>query len=330
MLKNPALAALTRFAAQSPGLIPDQGRIGIAFSGGADSTALLWAARELWGAERICALHVNHRLQASADAFAHHCAQTCRDIGLAYAEAVLQVTVAPGASVEEVAREARYRALAELAQAHHCALVLLAQHGDDQVETVLLALLRGAGPRGLAGMPAKMERHGCTFARPLLECASAELRDWLRACDVGFLDDPMNANPAFRRSRIRHELVPVLARIEPAYRRTLSRSAALCAAADRQIQERASNHLRDCLWPEGLHLATLRALGEASAGEVLRLWLRHNGQRLDRARTDELVRQIMRTERGAHRLELRLPTCVLRRQGAFLRFERGDGGQPRA
>ncbi|WP_079416019.1 tRNA lysidine(34) synthetase TilS [Thiomonas intermedia] len=323
MLKNPALAALTRWAAQHPDLVP-AGRIGIAFSGGADSTALLWAARELWGQKRLCALHVNHQLQASAAAFAHHCAQACFDLGVPYAEAVLQVEVVPGASVEEAAREARYLALSELAQAQNCALVLLAQHGDDQAETVLLALLRGAGPRGLAAMPAQMQRHGCTFARPLLECGAAELRHWLKAHDVSFLNDPMNADPAFRRSRIRHELVPVLARLEPAYRQTLGRSAALCAAADRQIQERASQHLRDCLQPQGLHLATLRALGGASAGEVLRLWLRQNGQRLDRARTDELVRQILRTEQGAHRLELRLPACVLQRQGAFLLLSRGE------
>ena len=329
MLKNPALAALTRFAAQHPALVP-AGRIGIAFSGGADSTALLSAARELWGHERLCALHVNHQLQASAESFARHCALACSGLGVAYAESVLQVEVAPGASVEEAAREARYLALAELAKAQGCALVLLAQHGDDQVETVLLALLRGAGPRGLAAMPAQMQRHGCTFARPLLECGAAELRDWLKARDVHFLDDPMNADLAFRRSRIRHELVPVLARLEPAYRQTLGRSAALCAAADLQIQERAAQQLRDCLQPQGLHLATLRALGGASAGEVLRLWLRQNGQRLDRARTDELVRQILRTERGAHRLELRLTTCVVLRQGAFLLLRRGDAAQDRA
>ena len=329
MLKNPALAALSRFAAQHPTLFTAE-RIGIAFSGGADSTALLLAARELWGPERLTALHVNHGLQASAEVFARHCAQVCTNLGVAYAEAELQLEVEQGASVEEAAREARYLALAQLAHANPCAPVLLAQHGDDQVETVLLALLRGAGPRGLAAMPEQMQRHGCTFARPLLECGAEELRDWLKACEVSFLDDPMNADPSFRRSRIRHELVPVLARLEPAYRQTLGRSAALCAAADAHIQQRATQQLRDCLQDQGLHLTTLRALGATSVGEVLRLWLRQNGLRLDRARTDELVRQVSRTESGAHRLELRLPGAVIRRRGAFLQLERGDADEQEA
>lgn len=329
MLKNPALAALSRVTARHPTLFTAE-RIGIAFSGGADSTALLLAARELWGPERLTALHVNHGLQASAECFARHCAQVCTDLGVVYAEAELQLEVEQGASVEEAAREARYLALAQLAHANHCAPVLLAQHGDDQVETVLLALLRGAGPRGLAAMPEQMQRHGCTFARPLLECGAEELRDWLKAREVSFLDDPMNADPSFRRSRIRHELVPVVARLEPAYRQTLGRSAALCAAADAQIQQRATQQLRDCLQDQGLHLTTLRALGVTSAGEVLRLWLRQNGLRLDRARTDELVRQVSRTESGAHRLELRLPGAVIRRRGAFLRLEREDADEQEA
>jgi len=317
---NPALAALRRFAAQHPGFAQAE-RIGIAFSGGADSTALLLAARDFWGGERLCALHVNHGLQTAAGSFARHCAQVCDDFGVAYAQTTLQLEVAPGESVEEIAREARYRALAALAREQRCNVVLLAQHGDDQVETLLLALLRGAGPRGLAAMPAQMQRHGCHFVRPLLDCGAAELRDWLKAQGVSYLDDPMNADPAYRRSRIRHELVPAIARLEPGYRQTLGRSAALCAAADAQIQSTAAQHLRLCLQPQGLNLAALRALGAATASEVLRLWLRQNGQRLDRARTDELVRQILRTERGAHRLELRLPGCILQRQGACLRLK---------
>ena len=329
LLNNPALAALRRFASQNPGVAQTE-RIGIAFSGGADSTALLLAARTLWGGGRLCALHVNHGLQTSAQLFAQHCAQACAALDVAYAEATLQVDVARGQSLEEVAREARYLALAKLAREQNCAVVLLAQHGDDQVETLLLALLRGAGPRGLAAMPAQMQRHGCSFARPLLDCGAAELRSWLKSQAVSFLDDPMNTDPAFRRSRIRHELVPVLARLEPAYRQTLGRSAALCAAADAQIQSTAAQQLRLCMQPQGLDLAALRALGAVSASEVLRLWLRQNGQRLDRARTDELVRQVLRTGQGAHRLELRLPGCILQRQGACLRLKWGDAAAEKA
>ena len=320
MLSNPALAALRRFAAQHPDIAQAE-RIGLAFSGGADSTALLLAAQSCWGGQRLRALHVNHGLQDCASEFAAHCARFCIAHGVPYAEMQVQIGVARGQSVEEQARDARYLALAELARQQGCSAVLLAQHGDDQVESLLLALLRGAGPRGLAAMPARMLRHAVVFARPLLDCGAAELRTWLTAQDVTFLVDPMNADPAFRRSRIRAELLPVIARLEPAYRQTIRRTAALCAAAERQLQSRAADDLRRCSQPDGLDLAALRVAGAERVSEVLRLWLRLRGQRLDRARTDELVRQVLRTGLGAQRLELQLPHGAVRRQGGLLVFQ---------
>ena len=320
MQSNPAVAALERFAERHPD-IDGVDRIGIAFSGGADSTALLLAAVSRWGEQRCCALHVDHGLQAGAAAFARHCRAFCDTRKIAYAEIRAQVPIAAGQSVEEQAREARYAALADLAHGAGCRIVLLAQHGDDQAESLLLALLRGAGPRGLAAMPERLQRSGAPFARPLLDCAAAELRDWLDAHGIGYVDDPMNRDPAFRRSRIRHELLPVIARIEPSYRRTFARSAALCAAADAELQQRARDDLGHCAVPGGLRLDALRSLGAARRGEVLRLWLREQGLRLDRARTDELVKQVARTATGAARLEMQLPGgCVVRR-GALLAFE---------
>jgi tRNA(Ile)-lysidine synthase len=320
VLNNPALAALQRFAALHPDIAQAE-RIGIAFSGGADSTALLLAALSLWGGQRLCALHVNHGLQQGAESFAAHCTRFCDAQGVRLATARVQVHVARGQSVEEQARDARYRALADLARQEGCAVVLLAQHGDDQVESLLLALLRGAGPRGLAAMPARMLRHGVAFARPLLACGAAELRAWLSAQRVPFLQDPMNTDLAYRRNRIRAELLPVVARLEPAYRQTLGRTATLCAAADAQLRSRAADDLRRCASPAGLDLAALRATGSARIAELLRLWLRLHGQRLDRARTDELVRQVQQTAQGAARLELRLPRGTVRRRAGLLVFE---------
>jgi len=327
-MSNPALAALQRFAAQHPD-IPQADRIGIAFSGGADSTAMLLAARSVWGGQRLIALHVNHGLQACAPDFAAHCARFCAVQEVPYAEVQVEVDVARGQSVEEQARDARYLALAELARQQGCTVVLLAQHGDDQAESVLLALLRGAGPRGLAAMPTRMLRHGMAFARPLLDCGSAELRAWLTTQGVAVLVDPMNADPSFRRSRIRAELLPVIAQLEPAYRQTLGRTAALCAAAAEQLQARASDDLRRCAAPDGLDLAALRGLGAERLSEALRLWLRLHGQRLDRARTDELVRQVLRTGQSAHHLELLLPKGTVRRQRGLLVFQAKGLDSPR-
>ncbi|WP_298290605.1 tRNA lysidine(34) synthetase TilS [Thiomonas sp.] len=317
---GPAHAALQRFIAQHADMA-QVARVGVAFSGGADSTALLLAALSAWGARRVCALHVNHGLQPAAAEFSRHVQAFCAQHGVACVQADVQLAVQRGQSVEEQARLARYAALAGLAQQQRCGVVLLAQHGDDQVESLLLALLRGAGPRGLAAMPDRLQRHGMLFARPLLACGAAELRAWLQQQGVEYVRDPMNADPAYRRSRIRAELLPVIARLEPGYRHTLQRSATLCAAADRLIRQQAGDDLRLCAAPQGLHLAALRQLDTARRCEVLRLWLRQLGQRLDRARTEELARQIEHTGRGAHRLMLRLPQGTLRREGALLLFE---------
>ena len=280
MQTHPAAAALGRFAARHTD-IDRADRIGVAFSGGADSTALLLAAEARWGAGRCCALHVDHGLQLAAALFSQHCRDFCQARGVAYAEAKADVHVGPGQSAEEQARDARYDALARLAHETGCAIVLLAHHGDDQAESLLLALLRGAGPRGLAAMPARMRRHGVEFARPLLDCGGAELRAWLDARGIGYVHDPMNLDPAYRRSRIRHELLPVIARLEPGYRRTLARSATLCSAADAALQQRARDDLQRCAVPGGLRLDALRALDAARCGEVLRLWLRDQGVRLE-------------------------------------------------
>lgn len=325
MLTNPAFKALQRFVARHPD-IAQATRIGVAFSGGADSTALLLAARAFWGPQRLCALHVDHGLQAAAREFARHSRDFCTQRDIAYIETQASVTADPGQSVEQEARNARYSALAELALQSQCSIVLLAQHGDDQAESVLLALLRGAGPRGLAAMPERMQRGGCAFARPLLDCGAAELRAWLDRQGIRYVHDPMNADPAYRRSRIRHELLPVIARLEPGYRQTLGRSAALCAAADAGLQQRAREDLQRCIESNALRLDDLRSLGPARAGEVLRLWLRDHGLRLDRARTDELVRQVQQTDQGALRLQLHLPQARIVRRGALLVLEPGAAG----
>lgn len=322
----PALAALRRFLARFPDIDRAQ-RIGVAFSGGADSTALLLAALAHWGGGRIEALHIDHGLQAAAQAFAEHTRTFCGSLGVHWRQQRVHVSAQRGDSVEEQARQARYVALAELARSTGCSVVLLGQHGDDQVESLLLALLRGAGPRGLAAMPERFSRAGCDFARPLLDCGADDLRASLNAAGVAYLNDPMNADPAYRRSRIRHELLPVIARLEPGYRRTLSRSAALCAQADALLSEQAAADFAACRHGQGLALPRLRALGSLRAAEVVRHWLRSEGLRLGSARTRELVRQIMATVDGAHALSLRWPQGEFRRSGQTLLLRTAPAGR---
>ena len=167
---NPALAPLQGLNPSLP--------LAVAFSGGADSTALLLAAAQAWPGQ-VHAIHVHHGLQAAADDFERHCMAVCEQAGVPLHALRVDARHASGESPEDAARRARYRALAGAAQANGLACVLLGQHADDQVETLLLALSRGAGLPGLAAMPARFERHGMRFERPLLGTSGAALRQWL-------------------------------------------------------------------------------------------------------------------------------------------------------
>jgi tRNA(Ile)-lysidine synthase len=197
--------------------------------------------------------------------------------------------------------------LIDAARRARCSWLFTAHQADDQVETVLLALLRGAGPKGLAAMPEAIERGGMRLGRPLLSCGAAELRERLDAQGVPYVLDAMNADPAWRRSRIRHELLPVIASLEPAYARTIARSARLCAQTADAVRERAEADLAGCRdADDALRLARLRELPATRAAEVLRIWLGMRGVRCSAAQIDELCRQLARSARGAARLRVRV------------------------
>ena len=337
---DPALAELRGFVNRHPGL--GASPVAIAFSGGADSTALLLAAMRLWGPEQLRALHVHHGLQAGADAFAEHVLQQCALWRVPCRVLPVQVLLQRGDSTEDMARDARYQALGKAALELGCSWLLLGHQADDQVESLLLALLRGAGPKGLAAMPEAVQRGGLWLGRPLLACAAEALRKVLDTQAQPYLRDPMNADPAFRRSRIRHELLPVLAGLEPAWRSTLARSAALCAQAASSVEAMAAMDLIQCAAAygavhgtaqnasvaavdaastaatNGLRLSALRALSDARLSEVLRLWLRQAGLRSNHGQIDNLCRQVRATAQGAAALRVKLDAATVERNGVNL------------
>ena len=182
---------------------PETQKIAVAYSGGADSTALLYAADARWPG-RVTAIHIHHGLQAAADDFVRHCEATCSAIGVPLHTVHVDAKNASGESPEDAARKARYAALAGEALEFGLPLVALAQHADDQVETLLLALSRGAGVAGLAGMPAEFERFGVCFVRPLLGLGAQAIRDELLARGIGYINDPTNSDLAYTRNNIRH------------------------------------------------------------------------------------------------------------------------------
>lgn len=260
---NPALAPLQGLEIALPAAV--------GFSGGADSTCLLHAAAQRWPGQ-VHAIHVHHGLQAQADAFEAQCRATCDAVGVPLHVVAVDARHRAGESPEDAARKARYAALADTAIAHGARAVLLAQHADDQVETMVLALSRGAGLPGLAAMPARFERHRMTFLRPLLGVPGAALRAWVVQQGGGFVDDPMNADEAYTRSRIRHAVLPALERSVPGFRDTFARTARHAAQAQELLAELASADLAAVGDPPVV--ARLRTLSRGRQANVLRHWLR--------------------------------------------------------
>lgn len=292
----------------------------VAYSGGADSTALLWAAQRLWPG-RVQALHVHHGLQAAADGFVAHAERVCAGLGVPLRLAHVQAGHAPGQSPEDAARLARYAELARLAQAHGAAWVLLGQHAQDQVETLLLALTRGAGLPGLAGMPEAMERHGVRFGRPLLHTDGRVLRAELHAHGVPHVTDPSNSDERYTRNRLRARVLPGLLDAFPASLDTFGRSARLVAQAQRLLDEVAAQDLQAVGQPPAIR--ALQALSRERQANLLRHWLRQGWQAApSEAQLHQLLHQLAACTTRGHRIELKVADGRIVREGAVLVFAR--------
>lgn len=290
----------------------------IAFSGGADSTALLLAAARAWPGS-VSAIHVHHGLQAAADDFARHCRQFCDRLGVPFHQVNVDARHESGESPEDAARKARYTALAQAGQALGVKAVWLGHHADDQVETLLLALSRGAGLPGLAAMPARFDRHGMRFERPLLGVGGPAIREWLRAEGVGFIEDPTNDDRGFTRNRIRHELLPALERAFPQFRETFARSARHAAQAQRVLSALAAEDIARTGNPPSI--AALRMLDRARQANLLRHWLLVSHQvRANTAQLDELMNQVAACSTRGHDIRIKVGSGFVERNGDTLGF----------
>jgi len=301
-------------AAFQPGL-----PLAVALSGGADSTALLLACAERWP-NQVRAIHIHHGLQAAADDFERHCAALCTKLAVPLVVQRVDARPAAGESPEDAARKARYRALSVAAHSLAVQHMVIAQHADDQVETILLALSRGAGLPGLAAMPACWQRDGLTWHRPLLAVPGPTVRDWLHARGQEWIEDPTNADPHYTRNRIRAQLLPVLQAAFPQFRDTLPRSAAHAAQAQLLLTEVAEQDLAVLGQPP--RIAPLRALTRPRQANVLRHWLRRcHATSASAAQLDELLRQIAACTTRGHRLRLKVGRGYVLRLGDALDWQ---------
>jgi tRNA(Ile)-lysidine synthase len=316
-LSNPAWRALDDWTASAE-TSESTTFLGIAYSGGADSTALLHAAAHRWPG-RVQALHVHHGLQAAADDFQRHCAAACAALDVPLHTGRIDARHRPGESPEDAARRARYLTLADLARSRGLAHVLLAQHADDQVETMLIALGRGAGLDGLAGMPREMRRHGVVFHRPLLDVRADALRRWLRETGVCFVEDPSNVDERYTRNRIRARLMPVLDDVLPGFRETFARSARNAARASRLLAAVAIDDLATTGTPPAID--ALRRLPEERRANALRHWLRSAHDAVpSEAQLRQLLVQVQACSTRGHGIRLKVADGFVEREGAKLRW----------
>ena len=290
----------------------------VALSGGADSTALLVACTRRWPGQ-VRAVHVHHGLQAAADAFEVFCRQLCERLQVPLIVQRVDARGAAGQSPEDAARQARYQAMADALHSQWPQVrdVAVAQHADDQVETLLIALSRGGGLAGLAGMPARWERLGLRWHRPWLQVAGADLRQWLRLQGQVWVEDPTNLDEQFTRNRIRARVLPALDTALPGFRDTFARSMRHAAEARALLDELAEQDLQQVGQPPGL--VALQGLPPARQALVLRLWLRRaHATTPSTAQLRELQAQIADCTTRGHRLQIRVGAGVIERSGAQL------------
>lgn len=261
----------------------------IAYSGGMDSHVLLHLLVNLHQQllepkPQLLVLHINHGLQAEADAWQLHCEQASKSLNTPFSS--IRVNITTGTEIagngrrgnlEEHARNARYRAFERMLGEGD--LLLMAHHLDDQLETLMQRMLRGSGIAGLAAMPKERSLGSATLLRPLLDIARKELVSYALDNKLCWVEDNSNRDESFDRNYLRHSVLPLIESRWPAYRTTLSRAIAHIAEADSLLKEMAIADLPQLQaqayrWGGYcLSCRALNALSTARQRNVLRYWM---------------------------------------------------------
>jgi tRNA(Ile)-lysidine synthase len=316
------LPALSDFSLESlwreldglPGAARDR-RYCVAFSGGLDSTVLLTALA--WLSDRfqpggLRAAHVHHGLHPDAERWVEQCRACCRALELPLEVCRVDARPAPGESPEARAREVRYTALkGQLASGE---ILLTAHHADDQIETVLIQLLRGAGVAGLAGMPADTVFGAGRHQRPLLAFTRTSLLDWAAAQGLAdWIEDPGNTEARFARNHLRHEVLPAIRAQWPAAAAAVSRAARHCAEASELAEALAGLDARHCADGDALSVPAMRELSPARCRNLVRWQARRLGLPVpDERRLSSLLDQVM--DAAGHRQpQVRWPGVIAAR-----------------
>jgi tRNA(Ile)-lysidine synthase len=248
----------------------------VAYSGGIDSQVLLHALTQLYQQKRISnqitVCHVNHGLSENAATWQAFAQQQCANLPVKFVVKSVQVKGKPQQSLEALARDARYLAL-KLVNDHQ-SIVLTGHHSDDQSETLLLALKRGAGLKGLAAMSAQTELGKHLLIRPFLTVSRTVIEAYARMHQLSWIEDESNLDERFDRNFIRHQLMPLLQSRWPSIKTTINRSASHCAAGQELLDELGHEDLVNCRYSEtSLNIDTLKKLSTARFNNVIRFFM---------------------------------------------------------
>jgi tRNA(Ile)-lysidine synthase len=253
----------------------------LGFSGGVDSHVLLDLLRQVpknISSFSLKVIHVNHGLSPFAKDWEKHCAKICRDLNVEFY--AREIAVQGANNLEALARKLRYQVLAEFIDEKIC--LLTAHHADDQAETLLLQLLRGAGPKGLSAMPKVMSFAGGRLARPLLDFSRQEILSYAKEKKLKWIDDESNLNLKFDRNYLRQQIIPLLNKNWPGGINAINRSARNCARANQLLEEVAREDLIVVQGPQAntLSMVKLLGLGFNRRNNLIRFWLHNLGFKL--------------------------------------------------
>jgi tRNA(Ile)-lysidine synthase len=271
----------------------------LAYSGGLDSTVLLHALFKIRNKlnSEIIAAHVNHGLSKNSVNWEEHCRLNCIDLGIKYISINVDIPKIKGKSPEELARESRYKALSEIIGEGDT--VLVAHHQDDQVETVLIQLLRGAGPEGLAGMPKIKSFSSGWLARPLLSFTRKQLLAYAKIYNLRWVDDESNIDTTFDRNYIRKNIIPLISERWPSASTTISRAARHQADIIKLVNEISNHDMKHvCVDEENIiNIEEFNKLSDIRQRLVLRAWISKRNLPIPNADvTDKIITDLVNSK----------------------------------
>ena len=251
----------------------------VALSGGLDSCVLLHSLAALNLQVTLQALHINHQISPNANAWQAHCSDICAQLNIAFTAVKVDVK-SSGRGIEDAAREARYAVFEQHIKSGD--YLLTAHHADDQAETLLLRLMRGSGPRGLAAMAQQRPLGQGTLYRPLLSFSRIELEEYARTQELSWVNDESNADDHYDRNYLRNHVMPLLRDRWPAFASKWQQTAELCAANESLIEELAAQDLaladfKPTLVGTSISLVYAESLSVARRHNLVRTWLRGQG-----------------------------------------------------